>query len=955
MPITVTKPRRTKQQPPQEIIDEFWAKFTTKTPGKATTVIPQNAYADKIGKRSATATGVCTETSYEEAAAICKAKVDKIVQECRRVNSRYRDPHYDLEFDLKFGRRDCLESLWNTKGKDPPQSSFMPKAVKRVVDIFDNPQFYIDGPTANDVRQGRDGDCWLMAALCNLSNKPGLIEKVCVAHDQDVGVYGFVFHRDGEWFSEIIDDKLYLTKPDYDEGFLERILWEDRERVNSEEAYRRIYQSNSGALYFAQCENPNETWLPLLEKAYAKAHGDYASIEGGFTGEAIEDLTGGVTSEVYTTDILDKEYFWKEKLLKVNEDCLLGCSTGFASRGWGERKGIIEMHAYSVMKAVELDGQRLVLLKNPWGKGEWKGAWSDGSKEWTPEWLQKLDHKFGDDGAFWISYHDLLKKYNIFDVTRLFSADWEVTSIWTTLSVPWTLDYHDTHFAFTISKSGPVVIVLAQLDDRYFRGLEGQYRFDLQFRLHKAGQEDYVVRSQASYRMSRSVNVELELEAGDYEVLVRLDAVRNDEVLPIEQVIRNNAKGRREKLIRIGLAYDLAHGKGKIVESAAEKVAREAEEKKRREKKRAEIKRQILEEREQEHYLRMKTIKKNQKQVAKRNAKRKANLKKLNASRPTSATQRAGTHSEIKGKMSEAPTPPRPAIKKHAQLQDLDTATQRLSISGGGQTPESLSINPGAQKPDQTSEAPLQKGETGPTLGQQLDRLNHNSEKSPYPLQDPSKETEKSVTDKRHLETESVKSDGREATPQESEEAKSEPIAPSYEEPLLCESDDDEITSLSSLSDLSERELEIEIRARERSPLGRMPSGANPALPVDEQDEFERDPWNAVAVIGLRVYYKVSENDKDEVVKLQVVRPNPYAETENEESKPLDSGEKKRKGLDVDDSAKDATLEGEIKERKKSIAPSSEDLADTAELARSGTRAVPGADPLGRVSKKYWG
>jgi hypothetical protein len=59
-------------------------------------------------------------------------------------------------------------------------------------------------------------------------------------------------------------------------------------------------------LFFAQCENKNETWLPLLEKAYAKAHGDYAAIEGGFTGEGIEDLTGGVTTEVFTTEILDK-------------------------------------------------------------------------------------------------------------------------------------------------------------------------------------------------------------------------------------------------------------------------------------------------------------------------------------------------------------------------------------------------------------------------------------------------------------------------------------------------------------------------------------------------------------------------------------------------------------------------------------------------------------------------
>jgi hypothetical protein len=87
---------------------------------------------------------------------------------------------------------------------------------------------------------------------------------------------------------------------------VERALWEEIDRPDSEEKYRRAYQSNSEALFFAQCENKNETWLPLLEKAYAKAHGDYAAIEGGFTGEGIEDLTGGVTTELFTTDILSK-------------------------------------------------------------------------------------------------------------------------------------------------------------------------------------------------------------------------------------------------------------------------------------------------------------------------------------------------------------------------------------------------------------------------------------------------------------------------------------------------------------------------------------------------------------------------------------------------------------------------------------------------------------------------
>jgi hypothetical protein len=111
----------------------------------------------------------------------------------------------------------------------------------------------------------------------------------------------------------------------------------------------------------------------ILRKAYQTQ--DYAAIEGGFTGEGLEDLTGGVTTEIFSTDILDKEYFWKEELLKVNQDFLFGCAAGLFG-GFGDRKGIVEGHAYSIMRAVEIDGTRLCLIRNPWGTYEWNGPWS---------------------------------------------------------------------------------------------------------------------------------------------------------------------------------------------------------------------------------------------------------------------------------------------------------------------------------------------------------------------------------------------------------------------------------------------------------------------------------------------------------------------------------------------------------------------------------------------------
>ena len=421
--------------------------------------------------------------------------------------------------------------------------------------------------------------------------------------------------------------------------------------------------------------------------------------------------------------------------------------------------------------------------------------------------MKKLDHRFGDDGEFWISYEDFLKKFQDFDRTRLFGSDWKVAQIWTTLLIPWTVEYHKTYFAFTLVKSGPVVIVLSQLDDRYFRGLEGQYRFELAFRIHRAGREDYVVRSQTPYRMRRSVNVELNLDRGDYEVRVKIAATRRGYYMPIDQVIRENAKTRRDKLTRVGLAYDLAHSKGQFVESLEEKNARESRRLKHQERERRMAKKKILSEREAVHYLK--------------------------------------TKSTLRGQKREA-------IKRGRK-----TAQKTKQAREGAKQPETIVED-----------------------GIEANNDSHNEDHS---------QTQQNGSD--HNRPSDLASGWWSETP----------------EPL---------------SDLSDRELDMEVEAylkrnksaaREKSPDKTAPAAQ------EQPDEFEKDPWNAAVVVGLRVYHKISDEDEDKsLVKLKVVRPS-LLELDSNDEGDMDETERKGTGLDVDDSSKDATLVGGVKERKKSI------------------------------------
>ena len=120
--------RRPRRQTPQEAVQQFWDKLNSKYPGKVFTLLPNNPYARKKAAKTphGTVHGQRAAKSYEEARAECIRDVDRITKECLRLNQKYRDLHFDIEWDLKSGQRNCLDGL------STPGDSMKPKGVKRV-------------------------------------------------------------------------------------------------------------------------------------------------------------------------------------------------------------------------------------------------------------------------------------------------------------------------------------------------------------------------------------------------------------------------------------------------------------------------------------------------------------------------------------------------------------------------------------------------------------------------------------------------------------------------------------------------------------------------------------------------------------------------------------------------------------------------------------------------------
>lgn len=180
--------------------------------------------------------------------------------------------------------------------------------------------------------------------------------------------------------------------------------------------------------------NGEELWVMLIEKAYAKLHGCYGSLRYGFTHHGMLDLTGCPTVNVtfpkdkpdFETIEDEAEQIW-DSIQEADDRGFLisGETPGYddQTEGGGGKDapdGLVPGHAYSIIEVKEGLGVRLLKIRNPWGKYEWGGDWSDQSELWTEEMIEHFHPVFDtNDGTFWMCFEDFIMNFDSVNICHV--------------------------------------------------------------------------------------------------------------------------------------------------------------------------------------------------------------------------------------------------------------------------------------------------------------------------------------------------------------------------------------------------------------------------------------------------------------------------------------------------------------------------------------------------------
>lgn len=593
----------------------------------------------------------------------------------------------------------------------------------------------------------------------------------------------------------------------------------------------------------------------------------------------------------------------------------------------------------------------------------WEGPWSDGSKEWNKDVQEELGHQFGNDSVFWITYEDMLEKYQHFDRTRLFrESNWRCCQRWIGVEVPWKAQWNEK-FHFKLTKESPLVLVLQQLDERYYKGLQGQYMFRMHFRVHEQGRpesEDYIVRSHGNYLMDRSVSIEIPcMEPGNYSIFISVVAERNTTKSSIEEVVKRECRNRveNEKLAQVGYAYDLAHSKGVAHLEQVAKLRKKSDQKKASGSRQKE-RRHMWEKRHLNRDITKKQTKKNQEKRDKkreaREAKAKVEAEKVAAEaakkkqEEAEAAEKKKQEENAEAKKKEAEEAERKK-KEEAEEAERKEKEEEKPKDAGVQTDERQT---GEDKSSQTEEATKPKDDA-------------NAESPDKPKDSSSDDTSKDTPadiQKANSEDKTVESTKDDSKPNEKEksEEKAAEEKPAKEKPSEEKADSSvdappakvggggkqeqtkkapapqpAYSSDGDSSDSPVEDWELLYSSDDMSKKPRMATA--PATTTTNNDNTVEsdgessmpDPWNAICIVGFRVYSKDLDLDLRVVLEGGDMAENGMGEkgaADIDNAQMNAGGERAKQNKDVTDEVE--IVHGEIVHKRKIVIPDDDENKD---------------------------
>ncbi|KAG2552578.1 hypothetical protein PVAP13_9KG552600 [Panicum virgatum] len=297
-----------------------------------------------------------------------------------------------------------------------------PSDIAKEISINSHPCLFSGSVNSSDVCQGRLGDCWFLSAVAVLTEMSRISEVIITPEYNEEGIYTVRFCIQGEWVAVVVDDWIPCESP--------------------------------GKPAFATSKKQNELWVSILEKAYAKLHGSYEALEGGLVQDALVDLTGGAGEEIDMRSPqaqidLASGRLWSQLLYFKQEGFLLGAGSPSGSDVHISSSGIVQGHAYSILQVREVDGHKLIQIRNPWANEvEWNGPWSDSSPEWTERMKHKLMHvPQSKNGVFWMSWQDFQIHFRSIYVCRVYPPEmrYSVHGQWRGYSAGGCQDFDSWH------------------------------------------------------------------------------------------------------------------------------------------------------------------------------------------------------------------------------------------------------------------------------------------------------------------------------------------------------------------------------------------------------------------------------------------------------------------------------------------------------------------------------